>query len=208
MAAGYYLLTLVLHDQSRDIEGDLASYSSRITLENIPDVPFHAVDLLHGRADYEGLAPETRKRLPIAFSMFVRTLPIRYHTFSYSPSDVRTLGELETRMRRDLVNFIFDHLGDFQTFDHVPVYYDGGHEAVSKALHGAFGYALSREAVVYRNLSYQDKRLAQAADYLCSVELAAMRYEKGEASKTYQRFWGKPRNFKQNYLKQARRKRI
>ena len=102
--------------------------------------------------------------------------------------------------------FIFEHLDDFQRFDFVPVYYDGGHETVSRAPYSAFAYALAREAVIYRDLSYQDKLLAQAADYLCSVELAAMRYPLGGESGTYRRFWGKPRSFKQNYLKQARRK--
>jgi hypothetical protein len=156
--------------------------------------------------DYEGMPSETRKRLLIAFSMFVRTLPINYHTFCYTTSSARSRAELEVRMRRDLVNFIFEHLDDFQRFDFVPVYYDGGHETVSRALHSAFAYALAREAVIYRDLSYQDKLLAQAADYLCSVELAAMRYPMGGESGTYRRFWGKPRSFKQNYLKQTRRK--
>jgi len=48
------------------------------------------------------------------------------------------------------------------------------------------------EAVVadYRLISYQDRRLAQAADYFCSIELAAMRYERGEESNTYRKFYG------------------
>lgn len=51
-------------------------------------------------------------------------------------------------------------------------------------------------------------RLAQAADYLNSIELAANRYEAGEVSKSYARFYGSPRSFRQNFLKQARRKRM
>lgn len=106
----------------------------------------------------------------------------------------------------DLVNSVSEHLDDFQRFDFVPVYYGGGHEALHRALHSAFGYALAREAVIYRDLPCQDRRLAQAADYLCSVELAAMRRALGGESSTYGRFWGKSRSFKQSHLKRARRK--
>jgi hypothetical protein len=76
-----------------------------------------------------------------------------------------------------------------------------------RALRSACGCASAREGVIYRDLPRQDKRLAQATDYLCSVELAAMRYALGGESSTYRRFWGgKPRSFKQNRLKQARGK--
>ena len=206
MGAGYYMLTLVLHDQSESIESHMAAYQARISLEKLPDIPFHNVDLIHGKERYDGLSVETRKRLLIAFSMLVRTLPVKYKTFVYDASEVSGKEELQSRMRRDVVNFIFEHLGAFQQYERVPIYYDGGHDAVTKALHEAFDYALARDVAVYKELSHDTKRLAQAADYLNSIELAAMRYETGQVSKTYDRFYGSPRNFKQNYLKQARRK--
>ena len=51
--------------------------------------------------------------------------------------------ELRSRMRRDIVNFIFEHLDRFQGFDKVPIYYDSGHSATAAALHEAFDYALT-----------------------------------------------------------------
>ena len=208
MEDGHYLLTLVLHDQSISIEPRIAAYEARLAYEGLRDVPFHAVDLLHGRERYANETAATRKRLLVAFSMFVRTLPIEYHTFRYSRDDARDKGGLQTRMRRDLVNFVFDFLPKFQAFDRVAIYYDGGHAAVTAALREAFDYALARNAAEYKPLSHVDKRLAQTADYLCSIELAAMRYEQAAVSATYARFYGASRNFKQNFLKQARRKRI
>lgn len=206
MGAGYYMLTLVFNDQADELAPLIDAYDSRLALEGLPDIAFHNVELVHGHGDYEGVSVETRKRLLVAFSMFVRTLPVRYHTFKYGAADAASREALATRMRRDIVNFLFDHLGHFQLFDRVPIYYDGGHEAVTQALHGAFDFAPARSAAEYKSLSYQEKRLAQAADYLCSIELAAMRYEAGTVSPTYERFYGSPRKFKQNYLKQARRK--
>ncbi|WP_165063010.1 hypothetical protein [Adlercreutzia sp. ZJ154] len=208
MRAGYYMLTLVFHDQSESIAPMINAYEQRIALEDIPDLPFHAVDLLHGHEAYERLSVEQRKRLLVAFSMLVRTLPVSYKTFTYSASDVKGKEELQARMRKDIVNFLFDHLEKFQQFDKVPIYYDGGHKAVTDALHAAFDYVLAKDVAVYKNLSHQEKCLAQTADYLCTIELAAMKYGDGAESQTYLRFFGKYRNFKQNFLKQVRRKLI
>jgi len=208
MGAGYYMLTLVLHDQADDIGPLIAAYQFRLAFEGLPDIPFHNVDLVHGHERYDSESVETRKRLLIAFSMFVRTLPIQYTTFVYSKSEVSEKVELQSRMRHDIVNFIFEHLDWFQGFDKVPIYYDGGHSATTAALHEAFDYALARNVAIYKELSHDTKRLAQAADYLCSIELAQSRYEAGDVSASYDRFYGSPRKFRQNYLKQARRKKI
>lgn len=206
MDAGYYMATLVFHNQSKRLERFIDSYVARLQLEDLHDIPFHSVDLLHGHEDYEGLSVEKRKRLLVAFSMFVRTLPISYHTFSYDNTFVKNSEQLQSQLRKDIVDFIFDRLEKFQTFDQVAIYYDGGQEAVTAALHGAFDYALARNAAVYKPFSHQDKRLAQAADYLCTIELAEKRYATENVSSTYQRFFGSNRNFRQNFLKQVRRK--
>ena len=52
MEDGHYLLTLVLHDQSISIEPRIAAYEARLAYEGLRDIPFHAVDLLHGRERY------------------------------------------------------------------------------------------------------------------------------------------------------------
>jgi hypothetical protein len=75
-------------------------------------------------------------------------------------------------------------------------------------LHEAFDYILGSGVADHRLIGYQDRRLAQAADYSCSIELAALRYERAEESNTYRKFYGLRGDFKRNFLKQARRKSI
>lgn len=208
MRAGYYMITLVFHDQSKSIEQMISAYERRLSLEQLPDIPFHAVDLLHGHGEYADSSPETRKRLLVAFSMFVRTLPVTFHTLYFDSSDVHDLEQLRARMSKDLLRFIEGHLEMFQSFDKVPIYYDGGHEVVTDVIHRTFGTVLAKGAVLYKGLSHQDKRLAQAADYLCTIEMASRRYASNRVSRTYIRFFGEARNFKQNYLKQIRKKRL
>ena len=103
---------------------------------------------------------------------------------------------------------LFDHLDFFQAFDDVKVYYDNGQDIVKKALDQSFGFALSKGVLERRKTSMTDYRLEQAADYLCTIELAAIKYAAKEDGETYNKFFGGIGPFKKNWLKQARRKAI
>ena len=206
MSAGYYLVTLILHDQEEHLFSAMEGYRRHLRESGLPDIPFHMVDLLQGYGDYELLDLKLRKKLLVRFSIFMQKAPIEYITLAYSKFDVCDGAALAARMKRDMVDVLFDHLGWFQKFDKVAIYYDEGQQVVTRALHRAFDYMLPQGVVDYKTLRYQDRRLAQAADYYCSIELAALRYEKGIESKTYLKFFGSRGAFKKNWLKQARRK--
>lgn len=148
-------------------------------------------------------AASTRKGL-----LFVRGFPISYHTLTYTSYDVPGMQELSMRLRRDLVNSVYERLERFHMLDRIVVYYDEGQHAVTRALHEAFDYMLGDGFVEYKKLRYQERRLSQVADYLSSVELAAMRCAAGTESETYREFYGLKGDLKRNYLKQIRRKLI
>lgn len=202
----WYLLTLVLHDQDDDISRHVTAYENYIRQKGLPDIPFHMVELMHGRRSYEGVELSDRKRLLMSFNALVQRLPIRYHTFAYKRSEFDDYRELSERMKRDLKTFIGEHLKEFQLFDTVAIYYDGGQSAVTQAVHGAFDEALSANTAEYKKLRFQERRLSQVADYLCSVELAELRFQDRAVSATYEKIYGTHRLFRANYLKQARRK--
>lgn len=202
----HYLLTIVLHDQGSPIAEEIAKYESLLSESSLPDVPFHFYDLCHARNGYEGLDFETRKRLFVRFSSLVRRLPITYMTFSYRRSEFADAAALSDRMCRDLTAFVRDHYSMFQSYDTVAIYYDHGQVAVQRAIHNAFDETLSINTAEYKRLRYQERRLAQVADYLCSIELAALRYADHEETNTYKKLFGSARTFKANPLKQVRRK--
>ncbi len=109
-------------------------------------------------------------------------------------------------MKRDISGTIFDNLDFFQSFDDVKIYYDNGQDIVKKALDQSVGFALSKNAVERKRTSMTDYRLEQAADYLCTIELAAIKYAAKEDGATYDKFFGGIGSFKRNWLKQMRRK--
>ena len=206
--ARYYLITLVFHDQSDGIMGEINRYKMRLAENGLPDVAFHSEPLLNGHKGYEGLTVEQRKKMLVIFSALVRRLPIRYASFAYRRSEFEDLPKLTARMKRDISNLLFDHLQLFQSFDDVKVYYDDGQDIVKQALDQSIGFVLSKGVVKRRKTSMVDYRLEQAADYLCTIELTAIKYAAKENGETYNKFFGGSGNFKKNWLKQARRKAI
>lgn len=149
-----------------------------------------------------------RKDLLVAFNVLVQRLPIRYKTFVYKRSEFEDVSKLAARMKRDLSWMLFDHLEFFQGFDNVKVYYDNGQDIVKRTLDESVSFALSKQAIEKRRTTMTEYRLTQVADYLCTIELAAVKYAAKEAGGTYDKFFGGIGSFKRNWLKQARRKRL
>lgn len=202
----YYLLTLVFHDQSVPLVDSISRYEQSLATRGLPNPPFHASPLMNGHDDYSLMSVEDRLRLLAAFRVLFRYLPIRYKTFSYRKREFADAEHLSERMRRDVVNFLFDNLDHLQQFDRVKVYYDGGQHAVTQAIHDALEYALAREAVVYRAGTPSEYRLSQAADYACAVELVALKFQAHEETATDRRFFGSWGTFRRNVLRTVRKK--
>lgn len=82
-----------------------------------------------------------------------------------------------------------EHLDFFQPFDDVKVYYDNGQDIVKQALDRSVGKVLSKGVVRRRKTSMTDYRLEQVADYLCTIELALVKYEAKENGETNNKFF-------------------
>ncbi|MBT1161389.1 DUF3800 domain-containing protein [Bifidobacterium sp. SO1] len=205
----YYLITLVFHVQSEPIVEHIASYERHLADSRLPDIPFHAGPLFNGHDDYEHVDLSDRKRLFVAFFNLVRNLPFRYVTFAHHKSvfDGRK-SRFEAQLKRDLADFLLSHLDELQSYKTIKVYYDNGQQVVSNALKAAIDYALSKEAVVYKDAQPKDYRLEQTADLMCTIELTALKFDSGEETATDLKMFRNRRDFRKNYLKILRRKRF
>ena len=95
-----------------------------------------------------------RKRLFVAFFTLARNLPFTYVTFAHRKSEFdNDKRRFEAQLRRDLANYLLTHLDRFQSYDTIKIYYDNGQQVVTNALKASIGYALSKEAVIYRKAS-------------------------------------------------------
>lgn len=204
----YYLITIVLHDQSEDIGQILAPYEADLRVRQIDDIPMHLGPLLNGNDDYKGLGVSTRKALLNGFRVMAGKLPFQYMTFAYRKSEFAGYESLFNSMKRDLILSIFDNIDFFQKFGKIKVYYDNRQSVVTNALHDAVEYALAREAVIYCDAKPADYRLFQLADYICTLELTALKYQAHADTATDRLFFGQWGSFKKNYLRKLRKHRL
>lgn len=174
--ARYYLLTLVIHNQSENIADKVTRYEQSLIDSDLPNIPFHSEPLLNSHGPYEGIELQARKKMLYSFDLLTQRLPISYRTFVYRRNEFSDLAKLTARMKRDISNLLFDHLELFQGFDEVKVYYDNGQDIMKQALDQSIGFVLSKGVVGRRKTSMTDCRLEQVADYLCTIELAAVEY--------------------------------
>ena len=201
----YYILTLVFHDQSDSISESVVRYEQTLAERGLVDVPFHFVPLTHGNGPYAQMDIECRSRLLQGFATLVWHMPFTYVTFVYRKKEFENRPQLERKMRRDLLLFLFDNLDEFAKYDVVKLYYDDGQRLITRVLHGAFEYALGKQALIYREAHPENYRLSQLADFVCSIEHSACKYERHEEGDTDRRFLGTARDFKKNYLRKLRR---
>lgn len=52
MSSDLYLITLVFHEHTKTLDEAMKAYEERLAERNLPDIPFHMVDL-HGHGYYE-----------------------------------------------------------------------------------------------------------------------------------------------------------
>ena len=161
---------------------------------------------MNGKGNYKHLGLDVRKRMLGCFATFCRSAPFSCKTFVYRRREVPTPDSFIARFKRDLFIFLSDHLGYFQSFSCVKIYYDNGQHSIAESLHRAVEYALSKDAVVYRSAQPSEYRLSQAADYVCTMELTAIKYAEHAATATDEKFFGKWSDFKKGILKETRKK--
>lgn len=202
----YYLLTLVIHDQDNDIHPDVVLYEQSLQVKGLPDIPFHASPLLNGHGKYEGMNIAERKKLLSSFRVFLRHAPVRYHCIKLKTSEHTSIDALAAAMRKHIVDFIFGRLAFFQEFDAVKVYYDDGQRSIADAVHKALDYALSKQSLVYRETTSEDYRISQIADYICTMELTALKYKSKTSTATDEKFFGPWSQFKKGIFKEMRGK--
>lgn len=204
----YYLVTLVMHDQDDCIDSHIEAYRQHLADSDLPDLPFHLSPLMNGHSSYEAESLDTRKALLAKFRRFAEGLPFTYHSFAYVKSHFESPESLQKTLARDLTGFLQANLTYFQSFDQVKIYYDNGQSIVTHAIHQAFAKALGDKAVAFRLINPESFHLFQLADYLCSVELTSIKYERKQQTVTDTIFFGGSGAFKKNYLKKIRKKRL
>ena len=202
----YYLVGFVFHDQSVDISTSINRYRQSLSDAGLTEHTFHFTPVIRGHEQYAQIDLNVRKCFLMRFQIFVEKTPFRYMVLRYRKREFSSEYALAERIERELISFIKEQAEFFFGYDRIKVYYDNGQQTVKYAVHRAVHMCLSSNAAVYRNAMPKDYYMSQVADYVCGIELAALRYERHADSPTDHRFFGDRRSFTKNYLKKIRRK--
>lgn len=196
----YYIVTLVLHDQTCDINDELQKLDRALLETGCPHGAVHTEPLIRREAPYEGLTPNERRAIFTKLYFFAKKCGIAYKSFIFEKRMFKDEMKLEARIARDISLFIRNHLAFFQGFDEVVLYYDNGQKQLSRILNTVLATELTDYDV--RKVTPSDYRLFQVADLICTIELLNTKIEAGEQlSKSEQYVFHSKREFKKDFIK-------
>lgn len=203
----YYIVTLVIHDQSKDISSQVQILNAKVqSLGFGNDFVIHTAPLIRREEIFVNEPPNKRRSLFISLFFFVLKSPISYKTFVFGKRQGETTLALEGRMAREMSLFIRQNLTFFQSFEDVVLYYDNGQHELNRILN----YILSTELSSYtlRKVLPKDYKLFQVADLICTLQLLSLKCESGELSKSEQLIFHSKRELRKTFLVPIQKKRF
>lgn len=203
--APYYIITMIMHDQSVDISNEIWKLNE--ALKNMGygnEQAIHTEPLIRRENPYRYFQPNERRAIFSKLFYFTLGCDIKYKSFVYKKSEYDNIFKLEARMARDLSQFITDNFVYFQSFSKVILYYDNGQHELNRILNTVFATQLVDYDV--RKVIPNEYRLFQAADLICTLELLRVKTEHQELSNSEKRIFHSKRELKKDFLKGIKKK--
>lgn len=201
-----YLMTLVFHNQSKDISGGIEHLKKQVVEQGFPrEHAVHTGPLVRREKDYRNIELPARRKLFRHLYDFARVADIRYKTLVFRKREFKDHDALVSRMSRELGIFVRDNLAFFQSFDNLIVYYDGGQKEITTIINAVFNVLVDAEI---RRVKPSDYCLFQVADLFCTLELVKFKLDSQGLSTSEDDFFRGPRTFKKNYWKPIEGKRL
>lgn len=202
----YYMVSVVLHDQSESIEKQLNGMEQYLTDLGYPHHALHAGPLLRRESDYEEMEMEERKKLFNLLFNFARKVPINYFCAKVRKSECKDADDLDAKLTKAIKSEVLKNEEYWNTFDKIIIYYDNGQKALKRVLNITFNSLFSDVEV--RKVQPSDYRLFQVADLLCTLELVHAKIELGLFSKTEDEFFHGSHEFRKEYWRKIEKMQI
>lgn len=196
----YYIVTMVFHEQSKDISGNIKELDNALKMLGYGDgQAIHTEPLIRREKPYQYFQPNERRAIFSKLFYFALNCDIKYKSFIFHKSEYENNFKLEARMARDISAFIRDNLAYFQGYEKVILYYDNGQHELNRILNTVLATQLTDYDV--RKVLPSDYRLFQVADLICTLELLKIKAESGQLSKSEERMFHSKRELKKDFLK-------
>lgn len=202
----YYIISLVFHEQNNDIQKDLNQLENELSYLDLPEHCIHASPIIRSENEYKELSLEDRRKILKRLMQFIRHINISFKTIFIEKKHICNPSEINSKLRKQLVQFIREKRELFYGFNSVKIYYDNGQIEVTRILFSAFKDEL--ENVEFRKVIPSQYRLFQVADLICTLKLTELKMLNHSLSKSEKVFFENERILKKNYLKPLKLKEI
>ena len=197
--SSYYIISLVLHDQSKSIEPQIKTLEENLAYIGYPKHCTHAGPIIRNEQEYRRDILQNRQKILKNIMSFFRHIDVNCKTVFIEKKHIADEIEATGRLAKGISSFIREHYAFFLQFDKIKVYYDNGQIEVSKILSSVFNSFFDN--IEFRKVLPSDYRLFQIADLVCTLQLLQLKVEKHELSKNEHNFFKDERTLKKNYLK-------
>lgn len=195
----YYIVVMVLHDQSKDISSEVIRLEAQLSNLGYENNVIHTEPLIRREEDYQNLLPNERRSIFSKLYYFSLKCDIQYKSFVFQKKDFEDIFKLEGRMARDISLFIRENSTYFQSFEKVILYYDNGQHELNRILNTVLAAELSMYEV--RRVLPCNYKLFQVADLICTLELLRLKLEAGNLTRSETLIFHSKRELKKDFLK-------
>ena len=203
----YYIITMLIHDQAKDILEHVQSLDNKIqSLGYEKGFVIHTAPLIRREDVFANESPNTRRSLFASLFFFTIKSPIQYKTFIFEKKFFPDAFSLEGRMAKELSSFIRNNIVFFQKFENVVLYYDNGQTELNRILNLVLSTELSTYS--YKKVSPKDYKLFQVADLICTLKLLDLKCNHGELSRSEQLIFHSKRDLRRQFIKPILKKRF
>ncbi len=200
----YYIITMVFHDQSKDLSLPINKLSSCLSdLGLVSSHCIHTGPIIRRENEYKLMTIDERRRILNSMVTFIKHCNIRYHCFSIDKKHIEDSVQAFMKLSVLISRFVKDYYSEFLSFEEVKIYYDNGQVELSRLLASVFSVLLPQFEI--KKVTPSDYRLFQVADMFCSMELIRLKLETASLSPSEMEFFGTLRDLKKNYLKPLKR---
>ena len=199
----FYIVTLVLHDQSFDVADLIRRLDDDWIMMGLDGFCFHAGPLIRKEKGYVYMPREKRTAIFSRMLAFARKVDFKFHCLVVDKQFVNSSRQIVERLQRQLGEFLVASKARFAETDRVKVYYDCGQAPITKLLQDTFVSKIGDRIEFAQHVRPENYKLFQIADLICTVKLISTRIGLGIPMTDDEfRFFGGPRKFMRNVSKQ------
>lgn len=202
----FYYVAVVLHDQDDDITVKISNMEERAAKQGLPQHAIHSAPLIRRENVYANFLMEERKHLFNILYYFAVQLPIKYFCVKIDKSECYDGIQQTAKISRSITTAILAKEMFWRAYDKIIVYYDNGQTQLTRIITSVFNTLFIN--VEMRKVRPADYKLFQVADLICTLEMLGEKAEHNSFTKSEMRFFGTVRNFKKDYYKKIKKKKL